>query len=316
MVDSTIRLTAGSPTIEFEYTVGPIPIADGQGKEIISRFHTDIQSQSTWYTDSNGREWQQRVRNSRPTWKWNPTQPVAGNYYPCNVGMWLADSEAAMSILNDRSQGCASMDDGDLEFMVHRRTLMDDGRGVGQAINETGLDGRGLITTGIHYLSFAAPSQIAAVTRPLQSRVYSYLHTAYAPFSGSVSDWLKTHNTEFTAINTELPANVDLMSFYKSARDEVIVRLAHNFGVGEDSVLSQPVTVDLAQLFAARFVPTSITEVSLTNNQTPEDIVNGKLKWNIRNDNEDRSNKQPRYQMDGTKITLQPAQIRTFVFSY
>jgi lysosomal alpha-mannosidase len=67
--------------IEFEWTVGPIPVDDKQGKEVIIRFNqTDIASNATWYTDSNGREFQERVRSFRPTWKWVPTQPVAGNY--------------------------------------------------------------------------------------------------------------------------------------------------------------------------------------------------------------------------------------------
>lgn len=310
-----VRLTVGSPTIEFEYTVGPIPFEDGQGKEIVTRFSSSIQSNGTWYTDSNGREWQQRIRNFRPTWKWNPTQPIAGNYYPCNVGMWLADQTNAMSILNDRSQGCTSLVDGQLEYMVHRRTLMDDGRGVGQPINETGLSGNGLITTGIHYLSLAPTSEIAAVTRPLQSRVYSYLHQAYAPLTTTVSKWLSNHNTQFTAINTPLPQNVELVSFYKSSQDEVVLRLAHNYGINEHAIWSQPATIDLAQLFVAQLVPTTITEVSLTNNQSPQDIINGKMKWNIRGDQSDNE-KIDRYVIDGTSITLQPAQIRTFVFTY
>ena len=75
-----IRLINGSAEVQFEYTVGPIPIDDNQGKEVISRYTTNIASNGTWYTDSNGREWQKRVRNFRPTWNWEPTQPVAGNY--------------------------------------------------------------------------------------------------------------------------------------------------------------------------------------------------------------------------------------------
>ena len=73
-----VRLRAGVAGIEFEWTVGPVPIADKQGKEVIIRFNTSIASNATWYTDSNGREFQQRIRNYRPTWKWDPTQKTAG----------------------------------------------------------------------------------------------------------------------------------------------------------------------------------------------------------------------------------------------
>ena len=46
-----VRLTAGSPVVEFEWTAGHLPIDDGQGKELISRFSTSIASAATWYTD-------------------------------------------------------------------------------------------------------------------------------------------------------------------------------------------------------------------------------------------------------------------------
>ena len=49
-----VRLTAGSRAVEFEWTVGHIPVGDGQGKEIISRFTTDLPTAATWYTDRLG----------------------------------------------------------------------------------------------------------------------------------------------------------------------------------------------------------------------------------------------------------------------
>lgn len=76
--------------------------SDGLGKEIITRYDTDMATDSTFFTDSNGRELQKRVlvlyifyymyvifhiifrRNFRPTWKYNNTEPVSGNYYPVN----------------------------------------------------------------------------------------------------------------------------------------------------------------------------------------------------------------------------------------
>jgi lysosomal alpha-mannosidase len=92
-------LYADRPYAEFEWVVGSIPIEDGlvsvfvfvfftlhgnllgvQGKEIITRFSTNISSDGYLYTDSNGREMQQRLLNYRPTWKLNITEPVAGKY--------------------------------------------------------------------------------------------------------------------------------------------------------------------------------------------------------------------------------------------
>ncbi len=62
----TVRLWAGSSTVEFEYTIGPIPFADGNGKEIVSRFSAPaIASAARWTSDSNGRDQQVRVRDKR-----------------------------------------------------------------------------------------------------------------------------------------------------------------------------------------------------------------------------------------------------------
>ena len=40
---------------------------------------------------------------------------------------------------NDRAQGGTSNKDGEIELMIHRRLLYDDGKGVGEALNELGL---------------------------------------------------------------------------------------------------------------------------------------------------------------------------------
>lgn len=55
----------------------------------------------------------------------------------------------------DRAQGGASLAAGALELMLHRRTLLDDQRGVAEALNETECGCRdcacaGLIARGVH----------------------------------------------------------------------------------------------------------------------------------------------------------------------
>jgi alpha-mannosidase len=51
--------------VEVEFSVGSVPIDDSLGKEIITRFTTGVASNLTVYTDSNGREMQQRIYNVR-----------------------------------------------------------------------------------------------------------------------------------------------------------------------------------------------------------------------------------------------------------
>jgi len=41
-------------------------------------------------------------------------------------------------IIPDRAQGGASINPGQIELMIHRRTTQDDARGVGEALDEKG----------------------------------------------------------------------------------------------------------------------------------------------------------------------------------
>lgn len=88
------RVYADSTSIETEGTLGPIPISDGLGKELITRFDTSLNTGNYYYTDANGLEYQQRKTNYRPTWNLVVNEPVSGNYYPMNVGASIKDDSA------------------------------------------------------------------------------------------------------------------------------------------------------------------------------------------------------------------------------
>lgn len=123
------------------------------GHEVISRFTTDLNTEGTFYTDTNGRETLKRVRNFRPTWKVNLSEPVSGNYYPVTTRILMRDQakNLEVAILTDRAQGGTSLLDGQLELMVHRNCLHDDAFGVGEALVEQAY-GTGLVARGSHYL--------------------------------------------------------------------------------------------------------------------------------------------------------------------
>lgn len=45
----------------LQYQVGPIPIDDGTGKEVVTQIATTMATNKTFYTDSNGRDFIKRV---------------------------------------------------------------------------------------------------------------------------------------------------------------------------------------------------------------------------------------------------------------
>jgi lysosomal alpha-mannosidase len=87
---------------------------------VVSVFTTPLQTEGNFYTDSNGREMLKRTRNYRPTFDYTNEEPIAGNYHPITSRIVLKDEEQGLelAILNDRAQGGASLEDGQVEIMV------------------------------------------------------------------------------------------------------------------------------------------------------------------------------------------------------
>lgn len=126
--------------------------SDEIGKEIITRFRTNLATKGSFYTDSNGRELLNRTRNYRETWEVDIEEPVAGNYYPVTSRIVLSDSKTRLALINDRAQGGSSLKDGEVELMLHRRLLHDDAFGVGESLNESAYGGQGLVARGTNYV--------------------------------------------------------------------------------------------------------------------------------------------------------------------
>lgn len=129
------RLYKDKDHAEVEFTIGPIPMDDGVGKEVISRMTANMATDKTFYTDSNGRDFLKRVRDYREYWPLEVLQPVAGNYYPITLGIFVLDGKAELSVLVDCAVGGSSIQDGAIELMFHRRML--DSKGLGEALDET-----------------------------------------------------------------------------------------------------------------------------------------------------------------------------------
>jgi len=97
------------------------------GKEVIVKFHVHhIHNNQTFYTDSNGLEMQERIINFRPTWNIsseleNPeaNQEISSNYYPITSAISIKDisSDLVLTVMNDRTQGGSSLEDGSIELM-------------------------------------------------------------------------------------------------------------------------------------------------------------------------------------------------------
>lgn len=60
-----------------------------------------------------------RILNYRPSFALKENvENVSGNYYPITSRISLTDDQTRFTVLNDRSQGGSSLQDGEVELMV------------------------------------------------------------------------------------------------------------------------------------------------------------------------------------------------------
>lgn len=341
-VSQTARVNKVENYIEFDWVIGPIPDTGPNGIEIVTKYSTNLTSNATFYTDSNGKEMLKRIRDFRPTWKLENTEPESGNYYPITSKISIRDEEAGIevAVLNDRAQGGSSLKDGEIELMIHRSCIHDDDFGVSEALNEKAFD-TGLVIRGSHYITagYLNPEDgksISSVERDIAQRRLLDTWTFITPLRQSFEDYKTNYVMEYSGINNSLPNNVQILTLEPWKNSSVLLRLEHVFENDEDQALSQPVSISLKNLFV-QFEIVSLQETTLGANQWLKD--NERLRFNttgtledlLYNDentdieyanliNEKWNNKEENVgnvalndNINDFEVVLNPSDIRTFV---
>ncbi|XP_073823589.1 lysosomal alpha-mannosidase-like [Musca autumnalis] len=246
-VSQVIRIYEGVNRVEFEWLVGPIPIEDNVGKEVITRFTSNLKTAGVFYTDSNGREMLRRVRNEREYFKPNMTESVSGNYYPITSRIALETSARRLALLNDRAQGGSSLKDGTLELMLHRRLLI---------LNET-VNDKGLVARGKVYLMLSPVSKANAVNERLAERE---LHLPFWTFFSNSSTATSKVLPRVPSFSS-LPVGIEVLTLEPFSTNERLLRLENYLNKNETT----NVTFNIRSLFDA-LGGTEIRETTLDGN--------------------------------------------------
>ena len=256
----------------------------------------------------------ERKLNYRPTFDINMTEPVAQNYYPVNAKILIKDSFSQLGLLTDRSQGGASLQEGCLELMVHRRLLDDDNFGVGEPLNEEAY-GQGLVASGKHVLLLGSDEQDFNADHRIKSM--DLFHEPLTIF-GNIKLGINFPNPPQLA--NALPDNVHLLTLRKLDFKQdpfgkyLFLQLEHIFESTEHDLLGQTVTVNLENLFLSSSIfIESFRETGLGGNIWIDDVQRLIFDKN--------SNEIPNIQSDHTKptqwvVTLNPMDIRSFIVKY
>ncbi|XP_062010429.1 alpha-mannosidase At3g26720-like isoform X2 [Rosa rugosa] len=317
-VSQITRLYKGKEHAEVEFTIGPIPVDDGIGKEITTQLTTAMKTNKTFYTDSNGRDFIKRIRDFRTDWDLQVNQPIAGNYYPINLGIYVQDSTTELSVLVDRAVGGSSLVDGQVELMLHRRLTHDDIRGVGEILNETVCVSEkceGLTIQGKFYVRIDPVGEGSKWRRTAGQEISAPLLLAFAEQEGN--DWMNSHVSTFSGIDPSyaLPDNVAVITLQELENGKVLLRLAHLYETGEDKDYSVLANVELRRLFPRKKI-SKVTEMSLSANQERAEMEKRKLVWKVKGSAAAEESKVVRGgAVDPAKLVVElaPMEIRTFL---
>ncbi|KAJ0111521.1 hypothetical protein Patl1_01315 [Pistacia atlantica] len=332
------RLYKGKDHAEFEFTIGPIPMDDGIGKEVVTQIKATIQNKKKFYTDSSGRDFIERIRDYRKDWKLEVNQPIAGNYYPIMI--------QKLSVLVDRSVGGSSIKDGELELMLHRRLHEDDSRGVAEALNETVCvfdECTGLTVLGKYYLRIdpsGEGAKVASIIWPGDIFSFSFsLHRAGKstkmkcsfchcdPFVTHMlailfqdgNNWASSHVASFSGMDPSyvLPDNVAMLTLQELDDGKVFLRLAHLYEIGEDKDLSVMSSVELKKVFPNKKI-NKVTETNLSANQERADMEKKRLVWKVEGSSGEEAKVVRGGAVDPTALVVEltPMEIRTFVIDF
>ncbi|KAF8400068.1 hypothetical protein HHK36_015943 [Tetracentron sinense] len=303
---------------EVEFTVGPIPVDDGIGKEITTQITTTMKTNKTFYTDSNGRDFIKRIRDYRTDWNLQVNQPVAGNYYPINLGIYMEDNMNELSVLVDRSVGGSSIVDGQIELMLHRRLLHDDARGVGEALNEevcVHVECAGLTIQGKFYLRIDPLGEGAKWRRTVGQESYSPFLLAFTEQDGD--NWMSSHVPTYSGMDPSysLPDNIAMITLQELEDGKVLLRLAHLYEIGEDKDLSVMASVELKKLFWNKKI-SKVTETSLSANQERAKMEKNRLVWKVEGSSGSKVVKGGPVDPAKLVVELGPMEIRTFIIDF
>jgi len=311
----TFKLYANSFHLDIEEVVGPIDISDGVGKEVVSRYTTNLNTNSKWYSDANGMEMQERILNYRPSWNYTIEEPISGNYVPVNSIAYIQDTDKLLQLtmLTDRSRGCASLSNGQIEFMLHRRTLMDDGRGVREPMNES----TQIITTSkliFHDIAVSGQSHYRKEQQALAHPVYPMFTTTQE----SSNVWNNMYNSVFNPLAFDVPdgLKIQTLQWVDSTSSAILLRIQNIYQIdGQDTTDPQTISIDVGNLFSFLKV-TSVTEMNLSG---VEKITNvHRLKWNTNSikQQQQQQKQQKQNNVDSSYVyQITPMDIRTFIIT-
>eukprot|EP00980_Cylindrotheca_fusiformis_P004845 scaffold1034_cov127-Cylindrotheca_fusiformis.AAC.26 len=110
--------------IDFVYET----FLDTDNEEWFVRFSSDIENKGIFHTDLNGYNFD--------THYFRADLPIQSQVFPMPTHASIEDGKRRLTILSEHAQGTASLKEGSIDIWLDRRLAQDDGRGVGQGVQD------------------------------------------------------------------------------------------------------------------------------------------------------------------------------------
>ncbi|XP_050557941.1 lysosomal alpha-mannosidase-like [Spodoptera frugiperda] len=301
-ITQIIRLYRGEEFVEMEWIIGPIPIGTDLGKEVVSLFTTNITSNGEFFTDSNSRQMMRRTCWNESANNQQIKKPIAACYYPVTSRICIHSGNASveMCVLVDRTEGGTSYNDGEIELMVHRRLLTDDGFGLEETLNEESY-GVGLVVKGKHRILFGnyrqeVDDQTFSERMSLYSRKWQYEPWLFLTSGEKLNrrKWQNVRNKRFSVLKLHgLPRHIHVLTLEPWKAGTVLLRLENTLespireryrtdkSDGPEDYTSKPthITVELRKIFLQMNIKL-VRETTLAANQWLDDAR--QMDWSTR----------------------------------
>ncbi|XP_018416934.1 PREDICTED: epididymis-specific alpha-mannosidase isoform X2 [Nanorana parkeri] len=255
--------------IEQQYRVGPLEL----NREAVIRTETSLQTNKRIYTDNNG--YQMQIRD----FKTYDSNTVARNYYPMVRTAYIEDESTRLVIMAERSHGVSSLDNGQVEIMLHRRLWnnMQWDLNYNLTLNDTSvvrptlwlMMGSKAVTSSLYQrLGLALEHRPLVMFIPFKGKSATEEMSA-APIVLPPNIYLQILSVpgwRYSSNHTEHIHNLNKGDGQKTAADfhRVLLRIQHLYEVDEDPVLSKPASVNLKSLLKGLGDVKFVEERSLT----------------------------------------------------
>ncbi|XP_066429405.1 epididymis-specific alpha-mannosidase isoform X2 [Eleutherodactylus coqui] len=304
--------------IEQQYRVGPLEL----NREAIIRIKTNLQTNKRIYTDNNA--YQMQAREFKTCY----SNTVARNYYPMVRTAYIEDDKTRLLLLAERSHGVSSLDNGQVEIMLHRRLWNNMEWDLNYNLT---LDDTSVVRPTIWLIVGSKE-----VTDSLHQRLGLCLEHKPLVMLGPLTGREKAENRMVDDDPVTLPPNIHLQILsipgwrYSSNHTEhmrnlheaktrgdadfsrVLLRIQHLYEVDEDPILSKPATINIKALLRGLGTVRLVEERSITGTWDLPTMERWKWKSTQRKDNDEKISMKS---MEDCTITVTPKEIRTlFVY--